>query len=64
MGNKDVFEPGAATPAECMRKARSLRLMARMLDPGFSHDRAYRLADLWDQRAEEQRPQAGDDGKT
>ncbi len=63
MSNPDAFETGDATPAECMRKAASLRLIAKMLDPGRSQDRAICLAEMWEPAAQQQPVQEADHGQ-
>jgi hypothetical protein len=63
MSGADDFEPDDATPAECLRKAASLRLMASMLDPGVSQRRALALAETWERKARERVEQNGSDGK-
>jgi hypothetical protein len=63
MSGADDFEPENATAAECLRKATSLRLTARMLDAGVTQDRALRLAEMWERKARERVEQNGSDCK-
>jgi hypothetical protein len=51
MRDTDDINQDSATPEECLRKAASLRLMARMLDQGRSRDSALALAEKWERKA-------------